>query len=215
MLYSGMVPYGSLNLTDSSPAQPFTEPLSLTEVKDYLKLPAEVTDQDDALSGMISAARNVAEILQGRDLVRKQLDLSLDYWPCRWSIELRDPLVSVDLLRYRDFNGDYTTMVENTHYIVDAAKHPGVILPAFNTTWPCFTPWPSSAILARFTSGYEVSSPYWNGPGARVKIGMKMLISGWFTNRIPYNPQMLPGVIAELPNAVTFCLTNGSLTQVR
>src|SRR5690242_11056124 len=98
-LYGALVTYGSLSLTETSPAQSFEEPLTLSEVKSYLKVPERSpTDsaEDDELTSLIIAARFQAEVLQGRDLVEKQYDLSHDYWP-NYYIELRDPLRSVDL----------------------------------------------------------------------------------------------------------------------
>jgi hypothetical protein len=37
--YLPFVTYGTRRLTESSPAQSFTEPLSLAEMQDYLKIP--------------------------------------------------------------------------------------------------------------------------------------------------------------------------------
>ena len=126
-LYGALVAYGNLNLTESSPPQSFTEPLTLAEVKSYLKVPERSptdTAEDDELMSLISAARESAEILQGRDLVRKQWDLSDDYWPS-YRIALRAPLVSVDLAQYRDSNGNYTVLTQDIDFIVDASKGPG------------------------------------------------------------------------------------------
>jgi uncharacterized phiE125 gp8 family phage protein len=187
--YASMVGYASLSLTVSSPPQSFQEPISMGELAVPLAL-----DDDEAvaaeLSAMISAVREDAEDAQGRDLLVKQWDMHLDYFPCR-PIELRAPLVSVDLVRYRDSNGDTTTMVENTDYIVDTAKQPGVIMPVYNGTWPTVTLWPSSAILIRFTSGYSSSSPYWLGPGAQLKEYMKALIGQRFNQRL-YSDKGVP-----------------------
>lgn len=105
-----MVGYGSLNLTSSSPQQSFTEPLTLAEVKAYLLIPdrSPADDaEDDLLEGMITAAREEAETQQGRDLVEKQWDLSLDYFPCE--IRLRAPLQSVDLVKYKNSDGVETS----------------------------------------------------------------------------------------------------------
>lgn len=204
--------YGTLALTDSSPAQSFTEPLSLVEVKDYLKLPVRTPsdqDEDATLDGLIAAARETAEILQGRDLVRKQWDLSLDYWT-DYRIALRPELVTVDLVQYRDSNGTYNAMTEGTHYIVDTAKRPGEILPAFNTTWPAFTPWPSSAILVRFTSGLSAAAPFWLDAGFRVKVGMKRLILEWFLKRIPTGVN-----VEEVPFGISKALSFGAVPRAR
>lgn len=211
-----MVGYGSLNLTETSPPQSFYEPLSLAEVKAYLKLPEQSpTDpmEDLELETFISAARNIAEIEQGRDLVRKQYDLSLDCFPC-YALELRDPLVSVELIQYKSSAGVTTSLVAGTDYISDRAKHPGVVMPAYGKSWPSFTPWPTSAVTIRFTSGFAPDDTFWTGTaGTFVKKGMLYLISGWFTQRIPFADGFVQS-ISEYPFAVSL-LSYGALHRVR
>jgi len=210
----GLTPYGSLNLTESSPQQTFVEPITLSEIKSYLKVPerSPVDDaEDDELRLMITAAREQAEILQGRDLVRKQWDLLYDYWPS-YRIAMRTPLITVDLVQYRDSDGNATPM-DSANYIVDASKGSGIITPPYNVTWPTFTPWPSSAVLIRFTSGYAFDHPWWSGPGARVKVGMKLLISHWYNSRLPFEKGITEA--SEYPYTVTSCLTYGSLVRAR
>jgi uncharacterized phiE125 gp8 family phage protein len=172
-LYGTVSAFGSLALTETSPPQSFSEILTLAEVKSYLRLPDRSPadeGEDDELTSLIVAAREQAEILQGRDLIRKQFDLSLDYWN-NYRIELRDPLASVDRFQYKDSNGTVTAMAEGTDFIVDTSRHPGFVAPPYNKTWPTFATWPSSAILIRFTSGYAPTSSFWSDAGARVKTG--------------------------------------------
>jgi uncharacterized phiE125 gp8 family phage protein len=210
-----MKSYGSLNLTATSPVQTFSEPLTLAIVKEYLNLPLRSptdADEDSMLEDMIKESREVAEILQGRDLVRKQWDLSLDYFP--YEIELRAPLVTVDLVRYRDSSGGYTTLTENTDYIVDTAKHPGIIMPAYGESWPSFTHWPTSAVLVRHTSGYSATDAFWDDAGARIKRGMLLLINHWFVGRLPFEMGNKEGV-NEYPYTVTRLLSYGALERVR
>ena len=209
-----LAPYGSYTLTETSPPQSFSEPLTLAEVKSYLTLPdRDPADpaEDYTLSGFISAAREVAEVCQGRDLVQKQWDLAYDYF-WKYQFQLRDPLVTVDLVRYRDANGNYTTLAENTDYQVDTMKHPGIITPKYNTTWPTFVAWPSSAVLIRFTSGYASTSAFWTGDaGQRLKVGMLELISAWYNNRLPFDATR---AIVEYPFGLTFLLSLGALQHV-
>jgi|SRR6185437_8558355 len=204
--------YGTLRLTETDPPQTFTEPLDLDYVKNYLKIGTAISDDDGLITAYISAAREQAEILQNRDLVIKQWDLSYDYWPA-YRLRLRAPCISVDLMQYTDLTGNVTTMQVNTDYVVDLKKEPAVITPPWNRSWPAFTPLPSSAILSRFTSGYTNADPFWNGPGARLKAGMLMLISSWYENRLPFIPFARGD--AELPFAVTSCLTYGALERTR
>lgn len=204
----------SLNLTVTSPVQSFTEPITLAEAQEYLRVPVMSpvdSDSDALINALITAAREVAETYQGRDLVEKQWDLTLEAFPVE--IQLRDPLVTVDLIRYRDSDGDYTTLTANTDYIVDTAKHPGIVRPPYDGEWPSFTAWPTSPVLIRFTSGYAAADVFWSDAGKRVLIGMKMLISHWYNNRLPFFPQGGSSTM-ELPFTVTSLLSAGACPRV-
>jgi uncharacterized phiE125 gp8 family phage protein len=214
-LYGALVAYGSVELTESSPAQSFDEPLTVAEVAKFLELPQRATpDEAEAamLTGLIIGAREHAEFAQGRDLVRKQFDAHFDYWPS-YRIELRPQLASVDLVQYTDSQNAVTTLTEGTHYIVDKFKQPGVLVPPYNATWPTFAPRPSSAILIRFTCGYSSTAAFWSDSGARIKVGMKQLISEWFSERLPF--QRGVDQTSELPYSVTHNLSCGALRRAR
>jgi uncharacterized phiE125 gp8 family phage protein len=213
-MYGAIDSYGSLNLTQTSPEQSFVEPVTLAEMLSYLRIPPIEDDDGEAndISGMISAAREQAEILQGRDLVQKHWDLTFDYWP-GYRIPLRAPLVSVDKVQFTDSDGTPHTIASSTGYVVDLTKQPGTISPPYNGTWPTYTPMPSSALLIQFTSGFSTTDAFWRDAGARIKIGMKLLVSAWYNNRIPFEigSQQAP----EYPYTVTSCLSYGSILRAR
>lgn len=206
--------YGSLNLTQTSPAQTFVEPIQVAEILSYLRIDSIETDDSESndIQTMITAAREQAEILQGRDLVQKQWDLTYDYWP-GYRIPLRAPLVAVNKVQYTDSNGVAHTLNSGTDYIVDITKQPGTISPPYNGIWPSYTPMPSSALLIQFTSGFSITDAFWSDAGARIKMGMKLLVSAWYNNRIPFEigSQQAP----EYPYTVTSCLSYGSILRTR
>ena len=162
-------------LTVTSPVQTFTEPLTLAEAREFCEIPDADTTRDTLLTSLIVAAREVAELEQGRDLVAKQWDLSMDYIYAH-RLQLRENVSSVELFRYRDSTGAYTTLVEGTDYELDTSDF--VLTPTYNETWPNYTPWPSSSVLIRYT----VTPP---SVDTQVLLGMRFLISQWYTNRIP------------------------------
>jgi uncharacterized phiE125 gp8 family phage protein len=213
-LYGWLESYGTLSLTESSPPQSFVEPFTLDEVKSFLKLPQRSPtdpDEDALVTELISAARVQAEYMQGKDLIQKQWDLSMDFW-LDYFIKLRAPLLSVDLFTLLDSTGATTTLVENTDYIVDTKKRPGLVAPPYNMMWNVFTPWPSSAILIRFTSGYNSNSVFWQADGRTIRTGMRLLINEWFTGRLPFDREFDPR--KELPYGVTAMLSQGTLKHV-
>jgi uncharacterized phiE125 gp8 family phage protein len=204
---------GSLNLTVTSPPQSFTEPLTLAQAEHYLSLPtlSPVDAGRDALiESLITAARETAEAYQGRDLIPKQWDLTLEAFPVE--IELRAPLVTVDLVKYRDSSGTWTILAENTDYIADLSKHPGIIRPPYDGEWPSFTAWPTSPILIRFTSGYASTDAFWDDAGQRIRTGMKLLISHWFNSR---DLMAAPGAGKEVPYSIEVLLGTGALPRSR
>ena len=164
---------GVLTLTGSPVT--YTELLTASEVKEWLRVPDPSPADaafDTEIDALIQAAREQAEYHQNRDLVPKQWDLLLDGFP-GGSIELRQPLVSVDLVTYKDSDGTTTTLTETTGYIVDLKR--GLIMPAYGESWPSFTAWPTSAVTIRFTSGAA--------PPKLIEIGMLCLIEHWFTGK--------------------------------
>lgn len=203
--------FGTIQLTCTEDPQIFDEPLDLDTVRQYLRV--DGNDEDDLISSLISAAREQAELLQGRVLVRKQFDLSFDYWP-GYRIELATPTVSVDLVQYTTSDGSTVNLNEGVDYLVDLRKKPAIIVPPLSSTWPWFSPLPSSSVLIRFTAGYASDDyQFWNGAGAALKAGMLLLISAWFNNRLPFATGV--SAIAEYPYAVSACLRNGSLRRPR
>jgi len=172
------VEHGTLTLAVTSPVQSFIEPITLAEAKAFLRLPdydPVDVEADAMVSDLITAAREQAEMYQGRDLVAKQWDLTLDYFP-GGEILLRDPLISVDLVKYKDSDGTETTLVANTEYIVDTAR--ALVMPPYGESWPTFTPWPSSAVTIRFTTSAGAVSQ-------SILTGMKLLIMGWHSGQVP------------------------------
>lgn len=202
-----MKSYGAEELTVSSPPYSFPEKLQIEEVKLYLGTSGVITQNDPMIDGFIVAARSTAELLQGRELVPKSWDLTLDCFPCS-EIELRQPLRSVSLIRYRDSDGD-THDVDSADYIVDTAR--GIVKPAFGKSWPSFTPYPSGAVLIRYTAGYAGDHPYWLNDGKMVLNGMLMLISSWYYNRIPF----VEGSVAEIPYTIKDLLGFRGVQRVR
>jgi hypothetical protein len=222
-----MKAYGVIELTDSSPPQSFSEPLTLSEVRAFARIPEQspADEAEDAmLSGFVTAAREYAEILQNKDLVQKQYDLHLDLllghdaiagaaYPLRWNaiynfgvgyeITLRHPLQSVDLFQHYDRDGSVNDLVEDVDYIVD--RNRSLVCPPWGMVWPFFTPVPTSSVLIRFTSGYSPAHPFWRDAGQRILIGMKMLVTQWWEARIP----VAVGNVQELPFAVTALLGYG------
>ena len=218
-----------MNLTLLTDAGILDEPLLVTEAGDYLN---QVPDSDLTLvQSLITAARLEAENENGRELAVKQWMLVLDRFPTGGGllaaafygyygyalegrrtynfnvdprfIELLDPLVSVDKFTYKKSDGTVVTLVEDTDYVVDKLKHPGIVCPVYGAQWPGDTLWPSSAVQITFTAGFTPDQC-----PANIVQGMKLLIVEWYEQRVPFAAIRF---VAEMPFSVSNCFRTKKL----
>jgi len=193
-----------MNLTLITDPTTIEEPLTLAEAKSFLRV--EGDDENGDISALIRAAREQAELHNGREMAVKQYDLALDDFPrdARY-IDLLDPLVSVESITFKDSTGAETTLTADVDYIVDTAKHPGRVVLAHDKVWPTIAPYPSSAVKIRFTAGFVPAKV-----PESIKTGMKLLITAWYEGRIPFE---IGHVVGELPFAVTACFATDRLDR--
>jgi hypothetical protein len=153
------------------------EPVSLADMKNFLKVPAGVTTDDALIKSLIKAARIQAEIIAESALVRSTFVQYMDHFPY-WRVRERGyyvgqvghasehhhmhhgeikikqpPLISVESLVYIGTDGLPHTLNPGTDFIVDGAKKPGRIRPIPYTVWPLSLRVPN-AIAISFTAGY-------------------------------------------------------------
>lgn len=116
----------------------------------------ENSEDDTLLQEYAEAATNDLEEATARSFLNKTYDLTLDDWP-RDQIEIPlAPVVSVASVTYIDGDGDSQTWA-SSNYVVDKAREPGRIVPAWGQTWPVIRSRPG-AITVRFTAGYGTTA---------------------------------------------------------
>lgn len=159
---------------------PAEEPVSLAEAKLHVRV--DITDDDALISALITAARQVAESLTGRQIVTARWKLVLDSFPgpslmgvpAGQSFSLpghaillpKCPVQSVIAIQYLDMASSLQTMPP-TDYVVDAACEPARITPVFGKIWPISLP-QIGAVWVTFDAGY--------GPAASAPEGLKSWI---------------------------------------
>jgi uncharacterized phiE125 gp8 family phage protein len=156
------------------------EPVSLAEAKHHLRVESA---EDDALIGsLISAARQAAETLTGRQFVTARWKLVLDGFPgpslmgvpagLPFSLPAhaillpKCPVQSVFAIRYLDMAGTTQTM-PRADYTADTACEPARVTPVFGSAWPVSLP-QIGAVQLVFAAGY--------GDAASVPEGIKSWI---------------------------------------
>lgn len=154
---------------------PATEPVSVTDVKNYLRID---TSTDDAMLGdFIKAATRLIEKYTKRRLITQTWDLFLDQFPAQYNFDaLRSegvtdgklseylhqfkfisiplfPLQSVTSLNTYD-EDDTAYLMPSTDYQVDTASEPGRLALRPNATWPSTVLRSVNGVIVRFVCGY-------------------------------------------------------------
>jgi hypothetical protein len=141
----------SYGLTLTSP--PASEPVTVTQLKNHLRIPSTVTNEDTTVLPMlITSARSLFEAWTGRGFVTQTYTLTLDDWanwrnywqyysavgifPSSFAVDnwLTKPLLmpvnpvqSVNSITYIDTNGNTQTLPTN-EYVVDSTREPARLM---------------------------------------------------------------------------------------
>ena len=154
---------------------PAEEPVSLIEAKLHLRV--EFDEDDTLIASLISAARQAAETLTGRQFTTARWKLVLDGFP-RGAIALaKCPVQSVVAVNYQDMNSMVQTMPAST-YTVDTACEPGRITPTFGQIWPVCLP-QIGAVRVTFDAGYGAAAQVPDG----IKSWIKLRVGSLYAHR--------------------------------
>lgn len=178
---------------------PTSEPLTLTEVKDHLRI--DDTDSDDELTLLLAAARSHVETRTNRQLMQATFELTLDRWPGGRELVLRmPPLASVTSVTYYDEDEASQTLASGDYH-VDTATEPGRIVLKDGESWPNLDERPA-AVTVTYVAGQASADDV---PDA-AKLATLQLLAHWFENREAVafggNPTNLPHAVEALINQV-------------
>jgi uncharacterized phiE125 gp8 family phage protein len=154
---------------------PSEEPVSLAEVKAYLRI--DGTDFDTLLTGLIKAAREYCENFQNRAFVTQTWELTMDEFPDLPLKLPKPPLQSVVSIKYTDQNGA-ETVFDPSNYLVDPVSEPGRIAFAYGKSWPSVTLQPVNGVKIQFVAGYGAASAV----PENVKQAMMIFVANRFEN---------------------------------
>lgn len=161
--------------------------MSLADAKLHLRV--DFTDDDALITALISAARQAAEMLTGRQIVTARWKLLLDSFPGPSLMGVpagepfslpghaillpKSPVASVVSIQYLDMSGTWQTMPA-ADYTVDAACEPARITPVFGKIWPITLP-QIGAVAVTFDAGYGSPASVPEGIKAWVKLRIDSL----------------------------------------
>ena len=170
---------------------PTEEPVSLLEAKLHLRVDF---DEDDMLiASLITAARQAAETLTGRQLTTARWKQVLDCFPGPSLMGVpagqaftlpghaillaKAPVQSVVSINYLDMGSVNQTMPALT-YTVDVACEPARITPVFGQIWPICLP-QIGAVSVTFDAGYGTASQVPEG----IKSWIKLRVGSLYAHR--------------------------------
>lgn len=140
-------------MTDILIIAPDTVPVTVAEVKEHLKI--DGSTEDTLIGTYITAAREWCEGYQWRKYITQTRELVLEDWPRGDHIIVPNgQLQSITSVKYKDADGDETTLAVDDDYIVDSDSEPGKVVLAYGETWPSGTLYPTGAIRVRYVCGY-------------------------------------------------------------
>jgi len=187
-------------------AQPAVEPVTLADMKEFLRVDA--TTEDAMISALISAAREHVERFTRRTLIYTAYRMTIDLFP-DGDIELpRSVAISAAAntitginyatprIRYWDTDGNQQTMVVDTDYeLLLDDNPPRIVTPALEL-WPLTYSGQRGAVEVDFIAGYGAAG---NTVPPMLRHAIKMMVSHWYEHR----EAVVTGTIAtELPLAV-------------
>jgi uncharacterized phiE125 gp8 family phage protein len=135
---------------------PSEEPITVAEAKasPSLRVVAAIDDVD--IGTLITTARKLAETYSLHALVTQTWELVLDGFPTGGIVVPMPPLQSVESIKYIDTDGVEQTL-DALLYSVDVDSIPGLIVPAYDETWPT-TRDEVNAVRVRFVAGFGDAS---------------------------------------------------------
>ena len=161
---------------------PAGEPISLAEAKQHLRV--DGCDDDLLIGSLITAARQAAETITGRQLMTARWRLVLDAFPgpllmhagsgssfslpAHAILLAKCPVQSVVSVEYLDMNGT-TQVLPASDYVLDAACEPARLSPVFGKTWPPTLP-QIGAVTVTFDAGYGSASEVPEGLKSWIKL---------------------------------------------
>ena len=170
---------------------PAEEPVTLIEAKLHLRV--DFDDDDTLITSLITAARQAAETLTGRQLITARWKQVLDCFPGPSLMGVpagqaftlpghaillaKAPVQSVISINYLDM-GSVSQTMPVSNYTVDSACEPARITPVFGQIWPICLP-QIGAVSVTFDAGYGTAAQVPEG----IKSWIKLRVGSLYAHR--------------------------------
>jgi uncharacterized phiE125 gp8 family phage protein len=156
---------------------PAVEPVSLAEAKAQCRIDPDFTLDDAYVSGLVTAAREAAEVQCERSFIATTWRYFLDCFPC--VIRLPRPAIAVQSVQYLSQVDGSVLTLDPAEYQVSQADDPTTIRPAYRKYWPQ-TRWVAEAVRVNFTAGYGATTA---SVPEGIKQAIKIIVEHWYEHR--------------------------------
>lgn len=168
-------------------AAPTVEPLSLEELKRYLRIDGD--DDDGDLLDLIRTVRGTLEEKTWRAFCTQTWDVYFDYFEDELVLPL-PPVASITSIKYYDENGTQQTLSSSV-YELGVYNEIGKVRLQYQQSWPV-SRGHKDQVVVRSVHGY-------GGPGdvpRQLKQAIKFLAAHWYSQREPLN---IGNIVNPLP----------------
>jgi len=143
---------------------------------------ASTSADDDLITALITAAREMVEDETGRALITPTWDYSIQGFPAGQAIKLPfGNLQTVTSVKYKDTAGATTTMTATTEYLAETnGEQCGRVVLPYGVVWPSGTLYPSNPITTRFVCGYGATVA---SVPAKIRTAIQMLVADMYNDR--------------------------------
>lgn len=184
---------------------PAIEPITLTEVKEHLRIDSSNTSEDDFINTLIAAATVYYQSRSWRQLITATYKQYLEDFPAV-GMELRKPpLQSVTSIKYEDTNGVEQTLSSSV-YQVDVKSEVGRIVLADGESFPD-TDEVINAVTIEYKAGYGDAA---SDVPALVKSVLKLIVAHLFENRDMVTKMGTPAQV-PFPEAIDMLINQHSI----
>lgn len=155
---------------------PAVEPVTLGEMKAYLRVDDDDVAQDDLIAGLVKAARLMVEAASRRVLIEQRWRVVMDRFPAGGAILLPiSPVLAVDRIVVTDASGE-TFDLPAAAFEADVLSDP----PRIAVTDAPLTGKPRNGISVELRAGYGTTP---ETVPATLKLAVRILVAHWFESR--------------------------------
>lgn len=185
--------------------EPAAEAVTLTEAKAFLKI--DTSDENDLITILSQAAREMVEIRIGRSLITQTRTIKMDYFPKTDTILLPNgPVQSVTSVKYYDEDEALQTL-SASDYWVDITS--GISRIVVKDSWPSIYDMPNAVVIV-YVCGYGASSTYVPKP---LKQAIYLIMAHLYENRQNVIVSGSSTGVLEIPMGAEYLMSNYILEQ--